>query len=151
MYIFKQPRIGGEVGAHQDGTFLYTDPQSVLGFWWALDDCSILNGCLWAIPGSHLSTPVSRKFRRKGSSTGGTEFYPSESVPYDLTGAVPIECPKGTLVLLHSGLVHYSEQNKSEVARHAYSIHVVDGAEDVLYPADNWLQRPKNMPFRFLC
>lgn len=33
MYIFKQPAIGGEVSPHQDGTFLYTDPQSVLGFW----------------------------------------------------------------------------------------------------------------------
>jgi len=27
MYIFKQPKIGGEVGAHQDGAFLYTEPQ----------------------------------------------------------------------------------------------------------------------------
>jgi hypothetical protein len=26
MYIFKQPDIGGEVGCHQDATFLYTDP-----------------------------------------------------------------------------------------------------------------------------
>src|SRR5262245_13711641 len=26
MYIFKQPRIGGEVSCHQDATFLYTDP-----------------------------------------------------------------------------------------------------------------------------
>jgi phytanoyl-CoA hydroxylase len=26
MYIFKQPRIGGEVGWHQDSTFLYTEP-----------------------------------------------------------------------------------------------------------------------------
>lgn len=54
MYIFKQPRIGGEVGAHQDGAFLYTEPQSVLGFWWPLDDCKTTNGCLWALPKSHL-------------------------------------------------------------------------------------------------
>ncbi|XP_010625747.1 phytanoyl-CoA dioxygenase domain-containing protein 1 [Fukomys damarensis] len=26
MYIFKQPRIGGEVNPHQDATFLYTEP-----------------------------------------------------------------------------------------------------------------------------
>src|SRR5436190_8599272 len=26
MYIFKQPRIGGEVTCHQDATFLYTEP-----------------------------------------------------------------------------------------------------------------------------
>ena len=28
MYIFKQPLIGGEVGCHQDATFLYTDPMT---------------------------------------------------------------------------------------------------------------------------
>lgn len=52
MYIFKQPYIGGEVGAHQDGAFLYTEPQSVIGYWWALDNCSVQNGCLWVVPGS---------------------------------------------------------------------------------------------------
>jgi phytanoyl-CoA hydroxylase len=26
MYVFKPPRIGGEVYCHQDSTFLYTDP-----------------------------------------------------------------------------------------------------------------------------
>ncbi|MGA0838061.1 MAG: phytanoyl-CoA dioxygenase family protein, partial [Ilumatobacteraceae bacterium] len=35
MYIFKQPGIGGEVACHQDSTFLYTDPLSVTGFWFA--------------------------------------------------------------------------------------------------------------------
>lgn len=40
MYIFKQAFTGGEVGAHQDGAFLYTEPQSVLGFWWALEECT---------------------------------------------------------------------------------------------------------------
>ena len=31
MYIFKQPHIGGEVGCHQDATFLYTDPMRSSG------------------------------------------------------------------------------------------------------------------------
>ena len=33
MVICKQPGIGGEVRPHVDGAFLYTRPQSVLGFW----------------------------------------------------------------------------------------------------------------------
>lgn len=53
MYIFKQPHIGGDVCAHQDGSYLYTDPQSVIGMWWSLDRCTVNNGCLWAVPGSH--------------------------------------------------------------------------------------------------
>ena len=32
MYIFKQPNIGGEVVCHQDSTFLYTVPDTVVGF-----------------------------------------------------------------------------------------------------------------------
>ena len=53
MYIFKQPRIGGEVRLHCDATFLYTEPVSVCGFWFAVEDATLENGCLWALPGGH--------------------------------------------------------------------------------------------------
>ena len=53
MYIFKQPNIGGEVTCHQDSTFLYTEPIDIVGLWFALEDATIENGCLWAIPGGH--------------------------------------------------------------------------------------------------
>ena len=36
MYIFKQAFVGSEIRPHQDGSYLYTEPQSVIGFWWAL-------------------------------------------------------------------------------------------------------------------
>lgn len=53
MYIFKQPFIGGKVQAHQDGSYLYTDPLKVTGIWIALEDCTLENGCLSFLPGSH--------------------------------------------------------------------------------------------------
>ena len=166
MYIFKQARIGGPVGAHQDGAFLYTEPQTCLGFWWALDDCHIDNGCLWAVPGSHR-LPVKRRFARKSEETKnvggcGTEwlrgadaiddldFDPSKSEAWDMSIAVPLVIPAGSLVVLHNALVHYSENNSSSAARHAYSIHVVDGKDGVVYPRDNWLQRPAGEPFRVI-
>ena len=40
---------------HQDNTFLYTEPRTCTGLWLALEDATINNGCLWAIPGSHKS------------------------------------------------------------------------------------------------
>jgi phytanoyl-CoA hydroxylase len=147
MYIFKQAHVGGEVGAHQDGSFLYTEPQSVIGFWWALDDCTLANGCLWAVPGSH-TIGVHRRYRREDPPGKGTEFVPAEPIAFDLTGAVPLETPKGSLVILHSALVHYSAENTSAHCRHAYSVHVVEGSRGVKYPADNWLQRPQEHPFR---
>jgi hypothetical protein len=53
MYIFKQPRIGGEVVCHQDSTFLYTEPKSCVGLWFALEDATVENGCMWGLPGRH--------------------------------------------------------------------------------------------------
>ncbi|CAM9642201.1 unnamed protein product [Ectocarpus fasciculatus] len=148
MYIFKQPRIGGEVTPHQDGAFLYTEPQSVVGYWWALEDCTLSNGCLWAVPGSHRRV-VKRRFKR--SSTGeGCEFEPPEAEAFDVEGAVPLEVKAGTLILLHHSVVHYSEANTSEKSRHAYSIHVVEGKDGFRYPEDNWLQRPGETPFQEL-
>src|SRR6185436_9312371 len=65
MYIFKQPRIGGEVTCHQDSTFLYTEPQAIAGLWFALEDATIENGCLWAIPGGHRPGLKSRWLRNE--------------------------------------------------------------------------------------
>lgn len=41
---------------HQDNSFLYTEPRSCTGLWLALEDATIANGCLWAIPGSQKSS-----------------------------------------------------------------------------------------------
>lgn len=56
MYIFKNPRVGGEVVPHQDASFLYMEPLKLYGLWIALDDATEENGCLWFIPGSHKSS-----------------------------------------------------------------------------------------------
>lgn len=69
MLICKQPGIGGEVRPHVDGAFLYTQPQSVVGLWWPLENCDTGNGCLWAVPGSH-TRGVTRRFRRGDASKG---------------------------------------------------------------------------------
>lgn len=53
MVICKQPSIGGAVPSHNDSTFLYTDPPTAIGFWFALEDCTLSNGCLSFLPGSH--------------------------------------------------------------------------------------------------
>lgn len=68
-------------------------------------------------------------------------FDPPEPVPFDTAGGVPLETRAGSLVLIHSSLVHWSEANTSARSRFAYSIHIVEGGEGVVYPPDNWLQR----------
>jgi phytanoyl-CoA hydroxylase len=63
MYIYKNPGVGGEVGSHQDGSYLITDPPSAVGFWIALEDATIENGCLEFITGSHKNG-LDRKYVR---------------------------------------------------------------------------------------
>src|SRR5205809_168584 len=69
MYIFKQPRIGGEVTCHHDATFLHTEPLKIVGLWFALEDASIENGCLWAIRGGHKRVLKSSFMRAKSVGT----------------------------------------------------------------------------------
>lgn len=141
MYIFKQPLIGGEVTAHQDHTFLWTDPPSVTGLWFALEDATIDNGCLWARPGSHTEPPRKRFHRAPG---GGTAFEILDDRELALDGMVPLEAPRGTCVVLHGLLPHRSGANHSARSRHAYSLHVID--ERASYRPDNWLQRAADLP-----
>lgn len=144
MYIFKPPRIGGEVVWHTDHPFLWTEPQTVTGFWVALEDATVDNGCLWCLPGGHLHAPKCR-FRRTADGTS-TYMEHLDDTPFPIDQGVPLEARAGTLVVLHGLLPHWSAPNTSETSRHAYTLHVIDGTAD--YPADNWLQRSSELPLR---
>jgi phytanoyl-CoA hydroxylase len=146
MYIFKQPLIGGEVRCHQDASYLYTEPISVTGFWFALEDATLDNGCLWAAPGGHRG-PLRRLFKRTPDGNS-TEFEELDATPLPTPPdeLVPLEVPVGTLVVLHGCLPHWSDVNRSRKSRHAYSLHCISGTAH--YPAWNWLQRRASMPLR---
>jgi len=145
MYIFKQPNIGGEVSCHQDSSFIYTEPTDIVGLWFALEDATIENGCLWAIPGGHKRGLKSRWVR---SPEGKMKFDVYDAEAWPENELVPLEVTKGSLILLNGLLPHRSFENRSPRSRHAYTLHLIHaGAE---YPADNWLQRSAGFPFRTL-
>ena len=135
MYIFKQPKIGGEVVCHQDSTFLITEPESTVGFWFALEDANKDNGCLQVASGGHKG-PLRKLFKRENNQMKMEEL---STEPFPETDTF-VEVKKGTLVLLHGRLPHYSCENKSPNSRHAYTIHAIDGKSK--YLDYNWLQRP---------
>jgi phytanoyl-CoA hydroxylase len=143
MYIFKQPSIGGEVTCHQDATFLYTEPPSVTGLWFALEDATLENGCLWAIPGGHQRGLKSRFSR---AQLGGIRFSVYDESAWPTDQLVPLEVKQGTLIILNGLLPHMSLVNRSSKSRHAYTLHVMEAA--CHYPSDNWLQRAPLMPPR---
>ena len=107
MLIFKQPEIGGEVPGHIDSTFLYTDPPSCTGLWFALQDCTLENGCMYFAPGSHIKYSLYKRFVRDPSGKGTKMVYLDEKhlepSPEEYQAA-PVKA--GSLVLIH-GLVHH--------------------------------------------
>ena len=148
MYICKQQHIGGEVSCHQDATFLYTDPITVVGFWFAIEDATLENGCLWAAPGGHKTT-LRQKFVRNEANDGATfDVLDAAPLPMPPTDLVPLEASAGTLVILHALLPHWSGVNRSDKSRHAYSLHCI--SESSTYPQWNWLQRNSQLPLRRL-
>lgn len=160
MVICKQPEIGGAVPPHQDSTFLYTDPPSAVGFWYALEDATLENGCLSFLPGSHRWAPVEKRLVRKDGAVGGTamvdndgprfppgsEYGEDKKTPGEAEQGesyVPGEVKAGSLVLIHGNLLHKSEKNLSQKGRIIYTFHVIEGGDGRVYDERNWLQPPK--------
>lgn len=152
MLIFKQPVKQREdarenrVPPHADGAFLFTKPQTALGFWFALEDCTTENGCLLYNPGSHKVFPITKRFVKVDGGSKGCNFIPVE---YDTSKPIPedneddykiVECKAGSLILINSSVLHKSESNRSQKSRFAYAFHLIDGVDG--YDELNWLQVP---------
>jgi phytanoyl-CoA hydroxylase len=144
MYIFKQPGIGGEVRWHQDASFFDSDPVTVTTFWFALEDATLENGCIWAESGGHRG-PLRERFLREGRKVWMETL---DRTPWPASGAnaVPLEVQAGSLLVFHGLLPHYSAANRSAHSRHAYTLHVTDGRS--VYSPRNWLQRDASLPVR---
>ena len=144
MYIFKQPGIGGEVDCHQDSTFLYTTPMSVIGLWFAVEDATLENGCLWGIPKGHQHGLLKR-FERNGAGSIETKMVTLKEHIWHQNELVALPVSKGSLVVLNGEFPHLSYANRSGKSRHAYAIHAVDSTCE--YPELNWLQAAKGQSF----
>ncbi|KAI9778438.1 MAG: hypothetical protein M1839_008084 [Geoglossum umbratile] len=153
MVICKQPEIGGRVPPHQDSTFLFTDPPSAVGFWYALEDATATNGCLSFLAGSHRWKGVEKRFVRMSQGKTGYEELPLPRFPEGLHAQEPSaegegeeaytlgEVKAGSLVLIHGNLLHKSERNTSQKSRFVYTFHVIEGQNE--YDERNWLQPAK--------
>jgi phytanoyl-CoA hydroxylase len=141
--VFKQPHIGGAVAWHQDATFFATEPQSLIGLWFALEDADRENGCLWMQPGGHRG-PL-RELYVVGDD-GRLAMQPQDPTPWPtLEQGLPIECEAGTLVVFDGLMPHFSGANRSPRSRLAYTLHA--SSAQARYSPRNWLQR-KALPLR---
>ena len=123
---------------------------TVTGFWFAIEDATLENGCLWAKPGGHR-TALRKVFKRAGDTDDdGTLF--EELDPHPAAVAVRTGAARGagrhawscSTACFRTG----ATSTAPSVSRHAYSLHCISAAAD--YPEWNWLQRPADMPLRSL-
>ena len=134
--------------------FLYTDPPSAVGFWFALEDCTRTNGCLSFVPGSHKTHPITKRFVRQEQGTGFIDIAPEFQEPDESEFKVE-ECPAGTnpakyssdagtLVVIHGNVLHKSEANRSQKSRYIYTFHIIEGSST--YDSQNWYPSKHNPP-----
>jgi len=142
MVIFKHPKIGGIVLPHQDATFMYTEPVkgNLIGFWIALDDATLENGCIHFLPGSHKEGKLYHRYVQNPDKDSQQLFIiRGEKVPHPpKEKLIAAPAKPGDLVLIDGLVIHQSEPNTSSKPRLAYTFHVVEG--DAEYAPENWLQ-----------
>jgi chlorinating enzyme len=121
---------------HQDEYFIPTRDRSLTAAWIALDDATVENGCLWALPGSHrcgvLYPDREHDDVRFDCSIEAYDF------PYREDEAVPLEVPAGSVIIFDGYLLHRSLPNIGPRGmRRALANHYMS-AESLL----PWLQPP---------
>ena len=97
---------------HQDEYFIPTRDRSLTAAWVALDDATVENGCLWAIPGSHKPGILwDRHPHGSDEYDAGDETF---GHPYRDSDAVPLPCPAGSVVFFNGYLLHKSLRNRAK-------------------------------------
>jgi len=94
---------------HQDEYFIPTRDRSLCAVWIALDDATIENGCLWAIPGSHRAGVLYPD--REHDSVDFDCTRESYGFGYSEKDAVPLQIPAGAAVVFDGYLLHRSLPN----------------------------------------
>jgi phytanoyl-CoA hydroxylase len=140
MYIFKQPKIGGVIRWHQDASYFFSTPLSVVTFWLAVEDATMQNGCLQVQSGGTSvaqDNPLREQFFFFFYDS--TELKTLNDMPWpDDDDAKPLVVKKGTLVVFNGLLPHFSAPNLSDKSRHAFTLHITCG--NTKYAKENWLQ-----------
>lgn len=115
MALLKPPFIGTEKPWHQDMAYFgWTPPEKILGVWIALDPATAENGCMHALPGTHLSGPVPHVHDRDCQ-------IPDARVAVERDVIVPLQ-PGGALFF--SSLLHHgTPPNSSSSRRWAVQYH----------------------------
>lgn len=99
---------GSAVEWHQDFAFHPHTNDDVVAMGIAFDDCTVENGSLMVVPGSHVGPILDH--HQDGAFVGAID---PETAPVDLSRAVPVEVGAGGVSLHHGRTLHGSAVNRS--------------------------------------
>jgi len=108
----KSPHYGSPVEWHQDWAFYPHTNDDMLAVGVMLDDCTVENGAMLVIPGTHKGELYDH--HADGYFSGAIN---PEHVSLDFANAVPLTAPAGSVSFHHARLVHGSAQNTSDKPR----------------------------------
>jgi ectoine hydroxylase-related dioxygenase (phytanoyl-CoA dioxygenase family) len=108
----KSAEFGSPVEWHQDIAFYPHTNDDLLAAGLALDDCTLENGCMLMVPGSHKGPVLDH--HQDGVFVGAVD---PEQTDVDLSCAVPVEVKAGGMSLHHVRTLHGSAPNRSRTPR----------------------------------
>lgn len=115
----KPPRVGSAKPPHQDNAYHKIEPADLtVTAWVAIDDATLMNGCMRFLPGSHRWGLLAH------SPLAGQEH---NLVPagVDLSTEVVVPCQAGAVVLFHTLVLHHSLPNRTDEWRRAFICHYI--------------------------
>lgn len=143
----KAAAYGSPVEWHQDFAFYPHTNDDLLAVGVALDDCTLENGPLLMLPGSHRWPILDH---HQDSVFVGAIDVEREGV--DVSGAVPVTVPAGGITLHHTRMLHASAPNRSAQPRRLLLLQLaavdawpVLGVTD-LAQFDSWVLRGQPTP-----
>ena len=97
---------------HQDEDFIPTRDRSLIGAWIALDDATVVNGCLWVLPKSHRPGVLWPQQKHENRNFDCTQE--SHQFPWRDEDSVPVEVKAGSIVFFNGYLLHRSLPNRAK-------------------------------------
>jgi phytanoyl-CoA hydroxylase len=104
----KSAGVGSPVEWHQDLAFHPHSNDDLCAIGIAFDDCSLENGCLLVMPGTHRGPVLDH--HQDGVFVGAID---PPSLGIDVSTAVPVEMPAGSIEIHHVRMLHGSAPNRS--------------------------------------
>ena len=136
----KIAEVGSPVEWHQDIAFYPQTNDDVLAVGVALDDCTLENGALQCIPGSHKRPVLNH--HSNGYFAGAVD---PKDPAFNLSAAVPLVVSAGSITIHHGRSLHGSAPNTSNKPRRLWLIEYTAADAWPLIAAPNYSDWQKQL------